>query len=116
MALSIESQQRLLCARFGVDYWELQPSAKVGIARNVKIAEVVHGLRHPPAGDTTGWYIWSGELEASADFFIPLHHVHLDEWRPDVRRFLAMPPGWRFLVARDYEDVWFDESLLHDAE
>jgi hypothetical protein len=27
--------------------------------------------------------------------------------------YLALPPGWRFLIAPDYEDVWFDESLLH---
>ena len=31
---------------------------------------------------------------------------------PDVLRFLALPPGGRFLVAGDYEDVWEDTSLL----
>ncbi|WP_459166268.1 hypothetical protein [Sinorhizobium meliloti] len=23
-----------------------------------------------------------------------------------------MPPGWRFLIANGYEDVWYDETLL----
>jgi hypothetical protein len=27
-------------------------------------------------------------------------------------RFLGLPPGWRFLVAGDYEDVWEEQSLL----
>ena len=31
----------------------------------------------------------------------------------DLRQMgLALPPGWRFLLAPDYEDVWYDPSLL----
>jgi hypothetical protein len=25
---------------------------------------------------------------------------------------LGLGPGWRFLLTRTYEDVWFDPSLL----
>ena len=46
------------------------------------------------------------------DFFVPLHVEHLAEWCPGVTKFLALPPGWRFLTAPDHEDVWFDVSLL----
>ena len=45
-------------------------------------------------------------------FFVPLHVVHLDEWCPEVKKYLGLPPGWRFLIAEGHEDVWFDESLL----
>jgi hypothetical protein len=51
-----------------------------------------------------------GADEATA--FLPLHVMHLDEWCPDVMRFLGLPPGWRFLVADGYQDVWDDPSLL----
>lgn len=28
-------------------------------------------------------------------------------------RYLALPPGWRFVIGADgYEDVWYDASLL----
>ena len=27
--------------------------------------------------------------------------------------FMALPPGWRFMVAEDYEDVWSDSTLLN---
>ncbi|WP_438268855.1 immunity protein Imm33 domain-containing protein [Paraburkholderia youngii] len=30
-------------------------------------------------------------------------------------RYLALPPGWRVLLAPDYEDVWFDGELLKDV-
>ena len=36
----------------------------------------------------------------------------LDTRLPEVLPYLALPPGWRFLLAPDYQDVWFDESLL----
>jgi hypothetical protein len=26
--------------------------------------------------------------------------------------YLALPPGWRFLLAPGYEDVWYDPTLL----
>jgi hypothetical protein len=87
---------------------------KVGIARNVRDGLLpINGLRHPIEGETTGWYIWAGEdLSTDPDFFVPLHAAHLREWCPAAVRFLGLPPGWRFLVADSYEDVWEDSSLL----
>ncbi|MFV1457974.1 DUF4262 domain-containing protein, partial [Bacillus mycoides] len=55
------------------------------------------------------------------DFFLPLHVQHIDEWAPEIKKYLGLPPGWRFLIAGDYEDVWydpnlFDEDLEEDAD
>jgi hypothetical protein len=73
----------------------------------------INGLRHPPEGDTTGWYLWAGEeLGADEGFFAPLCMAHLDEWCAPAIPYLGLPPGWRFLIADGYEDVWFDPSLL----
>jgi hypothetical protein len=90
------------------------PGQKVGIARNVLEGLLpLNGLRHPPEGDSTGWYIWAGEVLSSADdFFAPLHVAHLNERCPEIVRFLGLPPGWRFLIAGSIEDVWFDPALL----
>jgi hypothetical protein len=52
------------------------------------------------------------EFSTDLDFFQPMHAKHLRERCPEIIRFLALPPGWRFLVAGDYEDVWWDETLL----
>ena len=109
-----ESDQHRICARFGVPFVSSPPDQKVGIARNVlSSATPINGLRHPPVGDTTGWFIWAGEvLSDAADFFVPLHVAHLDEWCPAAAPYLGLPPGWRFLIAGGYEDVWFDPALL----
>lgn len=106
--------QRALCRRHGAGFMESPLGMKVGIARNVLEGILpINGLRHPPVGDTTGWYIWAGEEPSEdPDFFVALHVEHLAEWCPIAVRFLGLPAGWRFLVADDYEDVWEDSSLL----
>jgi hypothetical protein len=89
---------------------------KLGIALHTLHLEPLNGLRHREAALTSGWYIWGGpELDQSPDFFDPLHHSHLLERCPQVARFLALPPGWRFLVAPGQVDIWFDASLLSEG-
>jgi len=113
--LEVERLQRSICQKFGVEYCPTPQDHKIGIALNVLDGLVpINGLRHPPTEDTTGWYIWAGEQSSDhPDFFKPLHVQHLDAWCPQIKKYLGLPAGWRFLVAGDYEDVWFDESLLN---
>jgi hypothetical protein len=104
-----------ICNRFGVEHLSSEAHQKVGVATNILNGSwswPLHGLRHPPHSETTGWYIWSGELSESADFFQPLHIAHLQTYCKDVLAYLGLPPGWRFLIAPDHEDVWFDDNLL----
>ncbi len=107
-------EQLAIVRRFGSDSRPPLAGEKVGIARNVRQNLVpLNGLRHPVAGDTSGWYIWAGdELPHDDEFFVPLHIEHLSEWCPAAVPYLALAPGWRFLLAPGHEDVWFDASLL----
>lgn len=108
------TEQKEICNKYGVNYVESPNNLKVGIALNVKSGiEPLNALRHPQEGDTTGWYIWAGEEFSDAhDFFVPLHVEHLEEWCPQIIKFLGLPPGYRVLLAENYEDVWSDDSLL----
>jgi hypothetical protein len=110
----ISEAQLEVCRQYGVEPYTSPEESKVGVARNIRSGvQPVNGLRHPPQGDTTGWYLWAGEsLPTDPDFFVPLHVKHLPEWNKDVLRYLALPPGWRFLLAPGYVDVWQDPTLL----
>jgi hypothetical protein len=112
----ISNAQQQTCRRYGVEPLAAPDDLKVGIALDVRgELRPINGLRHPPEGDTTGWYIWAGEIDPAGqgeDFFVPLHVSHVSEWCPGVVPYLALPAGWRFLLAPNYEDVWYDESLL----
>lgn len=110
---ALTRQQKEVCERYDAVYVACDPALKVGIAWNVKSRmEPIHGLRLPPVGDTTGWYIWSGEYSEADDFFVPLHAAHVRDWNPLLLPYLGLAPGWRFVIATDYEDIWFDEALL----
>lgn len=111
---SLLPSQKEICSRYGVLGAASPSHLKIGITLNVKEGVLpINGLRHPPEGDTTGWYIWAGEeMENTDDFFVPLHVEHLEKWCPEVIPYLGLPAGWRFLIAPEYEDVWEDKSLL----
>lgn len=110
----VERQQRELCQRLEVDFVPAAEQSKIGIAANIREGILpINGLRHPPAGETSGWYIWAGEeLSDAPDFFQPLHVEHLSDWCPQIQKYMGLPPGWRFLVAGEYEDIWYDKELL----
>ncbi|WP_231251648.1 immunity protein Imm33 domain-containing protein [Nocardioides furvisabuli] len=72
----------------------------------------LHGLRHPPQGDTTGWHLWTGQLQQDADFFQPWHVAHALERCPELDPLLKLPAGSRFVYAPGHTDVRQDDSLL----
>jgi hypothetical protein len=102
-----------VCTRLGVTPdWPL-PGTKLGVSGAALAGQwPLHGLRHRAEGDSNGWYIWSGEFSESPDFFLPLHIEHVAERIPAAAAYLALPPGFRFMVAPGHEDVWEDRSLL----
>jgi len=109
-------QMAAVCARHGAPYVETSLDAMAGVARNVGSGLLpLNGLRHR-RGTTSGWFIWAGdELSEDDDFFEPTHLHHLIDRCPEVLPMLGLGEGWRFLVAPDYEDVWFDPSLLDES-
>ena len=112
-AEQIEEAQRVFCREQGAQYVAAPGDTKSGFALSTKGMVPINGLRHPPKGETSGWYLWCGqEFSTAAGFFDPLHTRHLYDELPDVVKLLGLPPGYRFLVAGDYLDVWYDASLL----
>jgi len=109
----VEDVQRRFCEKLNHQYVPAQANSKVGLALETQGRLPINGLRHPPEGDTNGWYLWSGEeFPSTDDSFSPVHTHHLIQLQPEVLKFLGLPPGYRFLVAGDYVDVWYDPALL----
>jgi hypothetical protein len=109
----IVSAQKATCAQHAVSYVPSLPESKLGFALSTTGKLPINGLRHPVVNDTNGWYIWCGE-EFSNDpaYFFPLHTSHVYEDHPEIAKFLGLPPGFRFLLAPDQIEVWFDKTLL----
>lgn len=111
---SLNEKQRGICEQFKAKFSECDMGLKVGVSLNLKSgARPLNGMRVNPDPDTTGWFIWAGNtFSDDPNFFVPLHGEHLEHWAPLVLPYLALPVGWRFLIAEGYEDVWQDTDLL----
>jgi hypothetical protein len=112
--MSAQEAQLAICARFGARFVPTPPNSKVGVAQDaLDGGSPINGLRYRPDGQTSGWYIWAGaEPSTSDDYFQPIHATHVDTACPAIVPYLGLPPGWRFLIADDRADAWFDASLL----
>lgn len=77
----------------------------------------LNAMRHPARGQSNGWFIWRGEdPPEDDDFFVPAHVEHLADRVPELAPYLALPAGWRVLLAPGHEDVRYDAALVSDAE
>jgi hypothetical protein len=113
ISTDIEDLQRVTCRQYAAAFVPSPLNSKLGIALGTPGRAPINGLRHPVVGETNGWYLWFGEgFSEDPDFFSTVCAVHIIEQFPEVARLLGLPPGYRFLLAGDYADVWFDEKLL----
>jgi hypothetical protein len=112
--MDASASQREICRRIGAAFVPPAAGSKLGIARAVGAVHLpLNGLRHPVEGETCGWYVWAGEaLFDAPDFFQPMHIEHVSSRCHEILPYLGLAPGWRFLIADGYEDMWYDSSLL----
>jgi hypothetical protein len=109
----METQEEV-CARVGVTAVPSSADETLGIALATIGKLPINGLRIELEG-TCGWFIWGGEATSDdADFYQPLHVKHIAEYLPAVEPYLSLPPGYRFLIADGYDDIWCDPTLLSD--
>ncbi len=109
----MSEEQEALCTKYGAAATLISLRQTVGFARDFDLQVLpANGVRYAPEGNATGWYLWTGpELSEDPDYFLPVAVEHLEELCPDLLKYLALPPGWRFLTAEKYEDVWRDEDI-----
>jgi hypothetical protein len=113
----VVAQQIAICEKYQVPHTPPRYDLKVGINLGDDLWPVNgHRESEDPAFDQlSGWWMWNGQRDIAQDdpdFFDSLHGWHLPERCPIVMPYLGLPPGWRFLIAPDYEDVWYDPKLV----
>lgn len=113
--VAMRRAQQEICRRFGSMFVASPEGSRADVAENVGTGlQPLNGLRHPVDGNRTGWFIWAGkDLSRDPDFFKSIHVSHLADRSPVLLPYLGLAPGWRFLVAVGYEDVWYDGTLLN---
>jgi hypothetical protein len=44
-----------------------------------------------------------------------VHFYHIEEKRPEIAIYMALPFGYRFQLGGNDENIWFDESVSREA-
>ena len=109
---SIVDEQRRVCEQYKATFVPRLPVLKVGICarregRNSADSWIEDGSRP--------WHDGLVHLaQATSQAERVFHRCTLNTCQSGVlrRQFLGLPPGWRFLIADGFEDVWYDAKLL----
>ncbi|WP_199962300.1 MULTISPECIES: immunity protein Imm33 domain-containing protein [unclassified Delftia] len=108
----INSLQKEKCILAGSPESYPDESLKIGIALQTKGKQPVTGMRAHPENGTAGWYIWAGEYSEDPDFFKPIHIGHVPDVWPALMPYLALAPGYRFIIDNEgCEDIWHEPVI-----
>lgn len=73
----------------------------------------LEGMRYPPSGSASGWWIFTPEYDGQLDDFSSMqltHTFHVLRYRRDIGRYLGLPPGFAFDT--DSQDhIWFESEV-----
>ena len=110
----VHPKQVEVCSRYGVEPAPPFPHETLGVALSTLQEVPLNGMRYPAENGTCGWYIHGGEYSEADDFYQALCVTHMVERCALVIPYLALPPGWGFIITADgYEDVWSNEEWLN---
>ena len=105
----LKEEQQKVCERYQSPGFFCGEEEKLGIALKSLTKSPIYGVRRARKDDTCGWYLWAGEFSDSEDFFSPMHVGHISEILPIAQKYLALAPGFKFIIDKNgYEDVWYE--------
>ena len=102
---SVLDRKKKICGQYSSDFVLPDPGAKIGIAIDTLTTMPITGVRRTPENGTDGWYIWGGDYSPAVEFYQSLHLSHIGEVAPQVVPYLALAPGFKFIIDNEgYED------------
>src|SRR5690606_11887385 len=70
----------------------------------------VDGARYRYSGKMSGWFLSTNLYDGTAKTAKVHHAYHVTAARPDLAKYLALPPGYRFDLGAGGR-IWFDPEL-----
>lgn len=71
----------------------------------------VNGVRYMSPSHMTGWWLTTDEYNDDVKSLKNVHFFHVAFTRPDILKYLALPPGFRFYISQGESGAWFDEQV-----
>ena len=114
LALRYWREQHEVCARVGAPFTPPRADQQVAVSEGVYEGDAVQAVRYRAPDHMTGWYVTTPRFNGDSKTLKVEHLYHLTAARPELARFVALPPGYRFDTTSG-EDVWFDAEVAAEA-
>jgi len=103
-----------VCERYRAEFTPPRPDRLVVVSVGVDEGDPVQGVRYPSPAHMSGWWITTDRHDGDSNSLRPEHLYHLTAARPNLARYLALPPGYRFDTTQG-EDVWFESEVASET-
>jgi hypothetical protein len=113
---SLETVQRECCEHYGANYSPVGAEQLVVISEGIYEGVVpVEGVRYLSPDHMSGWWLTTDKYNGDTDTLKTVHFHHIEELRPDLAFYMALPFGYRFQLGGAEENVWFDEAVARES-
>lgn len=110
LTLQYWKDQHAVCERFASPFEPPMGDQLTVISKGVFDGLPVQGVRYPSPDNMSGWWITTDEYDGKVTSLQREHTYHLTARRPELAKYLALKPGFRFDFST-HEDVWFEEDV-----
>jgi len=110
LTLQYWKDQHSICKAYAARFEPPRPDQLSVISQGVLEGLPVQGVRYPSPAHMSGWWITTDQYDGDIKTLKHEHTYHLTDARPDLAKYLALPPGFRFDLS-SFEDVWFEEEV-----
>lgn len=109
--------QRAICESVMSVFAPPRPDQLISISNGVldRPDLLVEGVRYPAPSHASGWYLTTDLYTGHISGMRNEHLYHLSEKRPEIAKYLALPPGWRFEFGDGQGAVYPDEKQQPSA-
>ncbi|MFZ3286876.1 MAG: hypothetical protein WA191_08510 [Telluria sp.] len=105
--------QHQVCERASSVFAPPKADQMIVISDGVYEGDHVQGVRYPSPPHMSGWWLTTDRYDGNADSLKTVHLYHLTERRPDLTKFIALSPGYRFYS--DNGEVKFDQKVFNST-
>ncbi|PCK04236.1 MAG: hypothetical protein COA42_19370 [Alteromonadaceae bacterium] len=111
--LKLVDLQQAICEKYGATPSYCNDGQILMYADTTRGLLPLNGMRVKTEDGSSGWYIWSGgHFTKEGDFFKPMYCSNIMPYAPVAEKFLALPVGYRFVIAGSTEKAWLDAELV----
>jgi hypothetical protein len=109
LTLQYWREQHATCDKAGAPFTPPRADQMVAVSDGVYEGDSVQGVRYPSPSHMSGWWVTTDRYNGDVKTLEVVHLYHLTCKRPELAKYIAFPPGYRF--SSNPEVIRFDQTV-----